>query len=302
MNDEKKSNVVQALKDATGDLLTEDTLKTIEESFDTAVSDKVEDLVLLQVEKALVEQDEDHAAKLESLLEAIDTDHTAKLNKVLKAVNENHTHKLKQIVSKYSTGVVEEAGEFKTSLVDKISSYLDLYIENAVPTEDIKAAVKNRQAYDQLQEMRKVLAVNFAMSKDSIKTAIKDGKRQIDESRTTEAKLVEENKQLVVEKLDLQRKQLLIEKTKGLPVIKKRYIARVLGNKSIGFINENFDYTLKMFERTEEDKLDEAKKQVTKSRVAVDRPVAEVVNESTTTSSKAGAGDPFGYMDELGKF
>jgi|TARA_R110000824_G_scaffold20817_16_gene78076 hypothetical protein len=302
MNDEKQSTIVQALKDATGDLLTEDTLKSLEESFEAAVADKVTERVSLQVEKALVEQDEDHASKLEALLEAIDGDHTAKLSKVLKAVNENHAHKLKQVVGKYSKDVVEEASEFKSSLVDKISSYLDLYIENAIPLEDFKEAVKNRKAYDQLQEMRKVLAVNFAMSKDSIKSAIQDGKRQIDESSANSAKLLQEKSKLEEDLTVLKRSKLLEEKTAGLPVVKRRYISRVLGNKPIEFIEENYDYTLKMFERTEEDKLEDVKKQAQKKSIKVDRPV---ITEATKLASNAGSSesvDPMGYMTELNKF
>ena len=302
MSEDKQSTIVQALKDATGDLLTEDTLKSLEESFEAAVTDKVTELVSLQVEKALVEQDEDHAGKLESLLEAIDTDHTAKLNKVLKAVNENHAHKLKQVVSKYGADVVEEAAEFKTSLVDKISSYLDLYIENAIPVEDFKEAVKNRQAYDQLQEMRKVLAVNAAMSKDSIKSAIKDGKRQIDESTTEAAKLLKERDELQQQLAASERDKLLEEKTAGLPGIKKKYITRVLGNKTSEFINENYDYTLKMFEKSEEDKLEDVKKQATKQSRAnnVDRPVIQESAKQPEAAQKTG--DPMGYMSELAKY
>jgi hypothetical protein len=302
MNDEKQSTIVQTLKDATGDLLTEDTLKSLEESFEAAVADKVNERVSLQVEKALVEQDEDHAGKLEALLEAIDGDHTAKLSKVLKAVNENHAHKLKQVVNKYSNDVVEEAAEFKSSLVDKISSYLDLYIENAIPVSDFKEAVKNRKAYDQLQEMRKVLAVNFAMSKDSIKSAIRDGKRQIDESSAQSAKLLEEKDQLEEDLTVLKRAKLLEEKTKGLPTIKRRYISRVLGNKPIEFIEENFDYTLKMFEKTEEDKLEDVKKQAQKKAVSVDRPVITEAAKTPVASGRPESADPMGYMTELSKF
>ena len=104
------SNVVQALKEAAGDLLSEETLTAIEESFNNTVDTKVNELVTLQGEKALVEQDEDHATKLEALLEAIDVDHTNKLNRVIGAINENHADKLKEVVKKYSTDVVEEAG------------------------------------------------------------------------------------------------------------------------------------------------------------------------------------------------
>jgi len=299
----ENNNVVKVLKDAAGDLLSEDTLSAIEESFKQTVDTKVEELVSLQVEKALIEQDEDHANKLKALLEAIDVDHTSKLHRVLAAVNENHTGKLKDVVTKYGSQVVEEAGEFKTDLVDRISNYIELYIENAIPAADIKQAVENKQATKQLDEMRKFLAVNFALSKDSIKSAIIDGKKQIQESNHVKEGVLTENNKLKLELEGLQRNKVLEEKTSGLPALKKKYITRVLADKPVSFIEENFDYTLKLFEKTEEDKIQLAKHQVSKTRVAVDRPEPQrVVKESTTPGPDPISVDPFGYMSELEKF
>lgn len=299
------ASVKDTLKQAAGDLLSEETLNAIEQTFNEQVDTKVEELVSLQVEKALVEQDEDHATKLESLLEAIDTDHTRKLNKVVQAINENHAEKLKNIVKKYSGDVVEEAGEFKQDLVDRISNYLDLYIENTIPADDIAQAVKNKQAEKQLNEMRKFLAVNAALSNDSIKDAIVDGKKQIQESKQHVDSLVTENDQLKEELNKIKVAQLIESKTTGLPVVKKKYIERVLGNKSYDFIEENFDYTLKLFEKTEEEKITQAKTQAERdvSRVRVDRPKT-IVQESAPTESKDSKDsvDPMGYMSELSKY
>jgi ribosome recycling factor len=49
-------NITEKLKKATKDLLTEDVLKEIEESFNKAVDDKV----TVNVESALAKQDDDH--------------------------------------------------------------------------------------------------------------------------------------------------------------------------------------------------------------------------------------------------
>lgn len=299
------TDVAAMLKEAVGELLTQETLDAIQEAFENSVTSKAEELSSLQVEKALVEQDEDHAEKLEKLLEAIDKDHSDKLNKVLKAVNENHAHKLQQVVKKYSSDVVQEANEFKQDLVTRVSDYLDLYIENAIPADDIKQAVRNKQAVTQLEEMRKFLAVNYALGQDSIKNAIKDGKRQIDESSQAQEQLAKENEELKTQLVSEQREKLLAQKTKGLPVQKARYINRVFNDKPVEFINENFDYVLKMFEKTEEEKLEQAKKQASNSRPTIDRPKAETVvtesKQAEQTQSKQ-FDDPFGYMSELSKF
>lgn len=296
------TDVAAMLKEAVGELLTQETLDAIQEAFQSGVEGKAEELAQLRVEKALVEQDEDHAEKLERLLEAIDKDHSNKLNKVLKAVNENHAYKMQQVVKKYSKDVVEEAEQFKQDLVTRVSDYLDLYIENHIPTEDIKQAVQNKQAAKQLHEMRKFLAVNHALGQDSIKHAIKDGKRQIDESTQAQQQLAQENDALKQQLISEQREKLLAQKTKNLPAQKTKYLNRVFADKPVEFINENFDYMLKMFEKTEEDKLEQAKKQASSSRPAIDRPKAVVTESKQTEQQSKQFDDPFGYMNELSKF
>lgn len=303
---DNNTNITELLKKATNDLLTEDTLSAIEEAFNAAVETRTEEAlgskVELHVEKALLEQDEDHAKKLESLLEAIDTDHTAKLQKVIKAINENHTDKLRSVVKRYKGALISEAKEFKKQMVDTVSKYLDVYLENAVPTQDIKEAVKNRKALDKLNEMRRFLGVDLAVGKESIRTAIIDGKKQIEEGAKQLNTLVEKNEKINTELHSLRREKLLNEKTEGLPTAKKNYILKVLSDKPLDFINENFDYTLKMFEKTEEERLDELKAQAIKGKPAVDRPKRQqpVINEGT--DQRPSAKDSMGYLSELSKF
>lgn len=303
---DSKSNIAELLKKATNDLLTDDALTAIEEEFNTAVNSRTEEVlngkIELHVEKALLEQDEDHAKKLESLLEAIDTDHTVKLQKVIKAINENHTLKLKTVVNRYKTALTQEATQFKSQLVDTISKYLDVYLENVVPTQDIQEAVRNRKALDTLNEMRKFLGVDLAVGQKSIRNAIIDGKKQIDESVNKLEVLQQENVAFKTEIESLKKEKLLNEKTEGLPTAKKNYILKVLNDKPIDFINENFDYTLKMFEKTEEDRLEEYKAQAVKSRKTVDRLKRDdsVITESKSTNITSQ--DSMGYLSELSKF
>jgi ATP-dependent protease HslVU (ClpYQ) peptidase subunit len=120
-----EKNISELLKAATKDILTEDVLKEIESAFESSVDDKVK----LHVEKALNEQDEDYANKLETLLEAVDADHTAKLNKVVSALDADRAKKLKAIVSKYEMALTTEASNFKGTMIDQVSNYLELYLE-----------------------------------------------------------------------------------------------------------------------------------------------------------------------------
>jgi hypothetical protein len=291
-----ENNITKVLREATKDILTEDVLKEIEAAFDSTVNERVQ----LHVEKALTEQDADYSKKLETLVEAIDTDHTNKLKKVVEAVDADRAEKLKTIVEKYEATVKKEASSFKDSMVDKVSKYLDIYLEEKLPLSDIKEAVKNKRAITVLEGLRTELSVDMALAKDNIRDAIVDGKTKIDEAATQlEAankqveKLTEENRKMLA--------QLVLEKRlSDLDEEKRTYMKKMLGHKTPEFIKENFDYTLKLFEKTEEERLTNLKTEAVAESISteVDRPVIE---EKVETPSKD---DPaFGlYMNELSKY
>lgn len=289
------NNITDTLKTATKDILTEDVLKQIEASFNDAVQEKAK----LHVEKALLEQDEDYAKKLETLIEAIDADHTNKLNKLVEAIDADRAAKLKAVVEKYETALTEEASNFKNEIVNEVSKYLELYLDEKLPVTEVKDAVKNKRALTVLEDVRKMLAVDSALSQATIRDAVVDGKNRIDEaakqleaSNSAVKKLTEE---LAKVKADL----VLEKKLSSLDKTTQNYVRKMLADKSEQFINENFDYTVKMFDKTEEKRLDNLKSEaITETEATeVDRPVIE-------ESSKPTDADPvFGtYMSELGKY
>jgi hypothetical protein len=145
-------DITALLKEATKDILSDEILKEIESAFNESVKEKVQ----LHVEKALTEQDEDYSSKLNHLLEAIDADHTVKLKRVVEAIDANHVAKLKAIVEKYQTIINSDAKKFKADTINNISSYLDAYIEETVPTADIKEAVQNKKALKLLEQLRNI--------------------------------------------------------------------------------------------------------------------------------------------------
>lgn len=293
--------ITDILKEATNDILTEEVLTQIEEAFNTAVEDKAS----IHVEKALTEQDDEHAAKLETLLEAIDNDHTKKLHRVVDAVTQNHTEKLVEVVNKYQGTLNEEAVSFKDELVENISSYLDVYLEEKLPVEQIAEAVKTKKAEHLIEQLRNTLGVDLALAQESIAEAVVDGKSQLDESTQTIDQLSEHNEELTSELIKARSRILLSEKTVDMPDNKKTYVFKVLGGKSEKFINENFDYTLKLFEKTEEERLEQYKQEAQQPvEELVDRVITEdvepqqeeVVNESTEAAAR-----PY-YMDELSRW
>ena len=169
------NDIKSALKESTKGMLSDEVLEEIQSTFDQAVTEKAS----IHVEAALANQDEDHATKVQSLLEAIDDDHTKKLESIVEAITENHTRKLKDVIGKYQNVVNEEAGTFKSTMVNNVSKYLDLYLEKTFPKAVVQEAVDNTRANNVLGEVKKLLGVDMVLAKDTIKHAIIDGKNKL---------------------------------------------------------------------------------------------------------------------------
>jgi len=291
-----QNNISELLKAATKDILTEDVLKEIESAYEASVDAKVQ----LHVEKALNEQDEDYASKLETLLEAVDADHTAKLKKVVTALDADRANKLKRIVEKYETALTEEATDFKSEMIDQVSNYLELYLEDKLPTAELQEAVNNKRAASVLNEMRNMLSVDMALAQESIRDAVVDGKTRIDEAAS---QLETANKRIatLTEQLNTVNASLTLEKKiSSLDEDKKKYMKKMLGSKSAKFIAENFDYTLGLYEKSEEERFNNLVTEAREETVttAVDRPVIEESVE--TPASEDGTFNL--YLNELHKY
>jgi len=270
--------VKDVLKSAAKDILSEETLDELQNIFNEAVNEKIK----LHIEKALIEQDEDYSNKLEKLVAAIDADHTEKLTKVYEAVLADHTAKLQNVIKKYEGGLNNDAKNFKQSLVENISNYLELYIDEAIPAKSINEAVKNKRSNQVLEQIKKMLSVNEVSVNDSIRDAIIDGKKQIDEANKKLEAVLAENIELKSKMEKLEVNKLVAEKTQDMKPEVVEKVFKLLQGKDPKFVKENFDYTVKMFEKSESERLETlASEAVNESQaVEVDRPVIE---ESTKT-------------------
>jgi hypothetical protein len=290
-------DITTLLKEATKDLLSEETLKAISQ----AVEAKAEEKTQLTVEAALVRQDEDYASKLEQVLEAIDADHTEKLDKIVSRIDETHaakfkyalstldevhTGKLKKIVKLYENAMKSEAEQFKKSLVEQISNYIELYIDKTIPAQQIKEATENARSRKIVSEMKRLVGLSDEFVNESIKEALIDGKKQIDEANE-QVKKLENQVKFITEKAENAGKQLFLEKKlENFPKAKKDYMLRVLSEKKIENIKENFNYVAEMYDKKEEDEVEVLKESATQFSKGIDVPVQPaVVNESKSYSS-----------------
>lgn len=261
-------NVSTLLTDEAKEVLTEGSLQAIEQ----ALTEKIN----LTVESALTEQDDLYASKLQQLITAIDKDHTTKLKKVVEAIDRDNYYKLAKVVKMYEKTLSKEANGFKDTLVESISNYLEEFLNEAVPVEAITEATKNKTAMTVLNNLRKVLAVDAALMSESVQDAVIDGKNQIEDLTKKVNELAKENA-LIKESYSKTKSALILEsKTASLSDKKREYIKRVLGDKSPKFIEENFDYTLRLFDKKEQERISIIKEQAfSKREVKADAPVVK---------------------------
>lgn len=294
-------DITAILKEATKDLLTEQTLSDIKTAFDAAVNATADERAKLQVESALEKQDSEYSGKLEKLLAAIDADHASKLMRVVEAIDTDHSGKLKKVIALYEKALTRDANEFKADLVNKLDRYLDLYLEEKLPTATITQAVDNVRSAKLVSQMRTMLGVDMAMATESIRAAVLDGKAQLDDYK---AALETANKKIntLTESVEKTSAELLIEKSIAeLPTEKKQYAKKMLAGKDATYIKENFNYILDMFDKNEAEQLDVLKEEAatTTHALTVDRPIVENVTSQEETANV----DPQlnSYLTELKK-
>lgn len=283
-----KDQLKNLFPDAAKDVLTDETLTAISEAIEAKVKDVAEEKIKLTVESALVQQDAEYAEKLEKFVEALDIDHAKKVERLVQKLDENYTEKLLHVKGLYENKFEKDAELFKEETVKKLSKYVKVYLEKSIPRTDLKEAVANTKAKKVLKTIREMVMVDEESVSKEVRDALIDAKNQINESKKLIDGLKKEKTQLLTENKKINSKMLLEQKTAKLPKEKRDYIYKVLGDKDARFINENFSYTLELFEKNDDDfrtllKEDAEKGSVSKSLNPPKRSETHgLINESPT--------------------
>jgi len=293
----------EILNTVDNEVLNEDSKQAIVEAFEAAVNEKVDARVQLEVEGAAKQLDESHAEKLERLLEAIDEDHTNKLKKVLMKVDTDYAEKLEQVIEKYENMMEKEAVDFRDQLTTEMSNYMDMYLANMLPQEQIQEAVENTQAKKIVDAVKELVSVDEDFISDTIRAALQDGKDRIDSLTKELNESVKMNIQINQDLKKTKTALVLEQKTTDFDENKRHYVMRVLNEKSPEEIEENFDYVVEMFERDEAEEaqvLTEAATKKVQSKV-VDTPEADKEEEPITESAPASTEEKSvgGYLSVL---
>jgi hypothetical protein len=293
-------DISSILKNLDQSVLNEETASAIAKAFETAVNEKVETKLSLELESALLKQDKEHADKLQNLIEALDLDHTNKLKEVVEAINENHTAKLEEVVEMYKSSLNEKAENFSNKLIGQISNYLDLYLEKHIPTQQLEEAVANTYAKKQLEKIKGLVSFDPETINENVKEVLKKGNNQINELQEKLNEAYNENTKLntLVEKTN--SALLLEKKTKGMSSSKKEYLTKILCDKSPSYIEENFNYVVEMFEKDENEERSVLAEQAKTKSVSKDAKVpAPVINESVINNNSQEYNPVTDYLSEL---
>ena len=276
------------MKKNSKNLFSEDVQKSLGLSDESvkAIQNALESKIELAVESALAEQDEVYAEKLKNLMSSVDKDRTVKLKKLMEAFDRDATAKLVKVVKKYEREQQQDLLAFKKQIVESVGEFIDEFIDESLPKEEFAQAVKNKTAYNVLENMRKVLSIDTAVMNESIAKPIMEGKQEIDKLRKENEDLKNKVTFLTEEKNKSQVKLFLEGKTSKFPESKRKFIQKALSDKSLKFIQENFDYTVRLFENQEKKQLENIKKEALENRkhkpdfVKEEKIITEKVNNN----------------------
>jgi hypothetical protein len=276
------------MKKNSKNLFSEDVQKSLGLSDESvkAIQNALESKIELAVESALAEQDEVYAEKLKNLMSSVDKDRTVKLKKLMEAFDRDATAKLVKVVKKYEREQQQDLLAFKKQIVESVGEFIDEFIDESLPKEEFAQAVKNKTAYNVLENMRKVLSIDTAVMNESIAKPIMEGKQEIDKLRKENEDLKNKVTFLTEEKNKSQVKLFLEAKTSKFPESKRKFIQKALSDKSLKFIQENFDYTVRLFENQEKKQLENIKKEALENRkhkpdfVKEEKIITEKVNNN----------------------
>jgi len=265
----KVTQIQEILESIGKDILTDEIKEKIAGLFNEAVETGINTKVQLVVENELKKLDEEHTTKLEKLLEAIDLDHTKKIKQVVEQLDANYAGKLQKVAAKYENELKEGAEALNKDLTDKISNYLDLYLAESVPQDQLKEAVENTKARKMIEQIKQIVAVDEEFVNENIKEAIKDGHKTIESLRAELNKAIKESTIIKQDLINTKSQLILEKKTQDLSKDKKAYVYKLLEGKKPEEIEDNFKFVLEMYEKDETEKIDKHAETVKKTNKTI---------------------------------
>lgn len=296
--------ILDIIKEATKEYLTEDTFKAIEQGISAEVEHLVSEKVDAAVSVALDRQDTEHAVALKTFVEKLDEDRAKKLALALEVMENDHIDKLIQLKESYEQVLLKQSADLRDELRIQISKYLDLQLENAIPTKQIQEAAKETFARNILSEARKLFSINDIYENEVVVEAVKDGALRIKQLEEQLQRAKKQNEILTERFSSVNARSLLKEKVANLPQGKAAYLNNFFKGKDEAYIKENFDYVVSLYDKEEAERrqfVSEETKEL-RRRSNVDRLVTEKRSDEAEINSQPPASDSnpmLSYISEL---
>lgn len=238
------------------------------------------------LEQVFNAQDEAHAKAFVEAFKLIDTMNATKLEESMQAIDADHSEKILKVKEIY------EAKEINSKLLEKVSSFINTYLEKTTPKEALVNEAKLKR-YEAMHEQAKVL---FSVSDDYMQNEVKGA---ISEAEVKITSLEEKNLELVEGTVTLSEKiktmeaaTLLENKLRDLPHRELTVMTSIFEGKSKEEIVASFDEELSSFRETEsarrshlkekaqyKSKVPTTKKQKIEEAVFEVQPVATVMDQ-----------------------
>jgi hypothetical protein len=280
-------DIKEILKNASNDILTEDTLNSIQTMFEQTVNTKVEERLGLEKDSIKEAINKDHGNKLKRLLETVDNDHTQKMEEVVKSIFTDSFQKLKKVKTHYESLLKKErraaTAEFK-QISEQLSNYLEDYLDEAIPANAIQESAKNAYTQNLLKKIQKISGAESVFSNKKI-TGI------IEQYENKTQQLTEQVNKLKKQKTVFETKTLLESKTAHMPKEMAAFVKSKLSGKSPKFISENIDYVVNMYKRDEQNVTRKEKQQVI-SEERRSRPTLQVEHQGVDVDNKPTSTNP----------
>ena len=276
---DEKNTEIQKLKESHEDSLArldEVHTKKLEEAVEKIDTDNYNKM------KEVVEHiDLVHYNKMKTVLEALDADRAEKLKLIETKIDEDHTLKMQNIINMYESSQQE-------TMIEKVSDYLDVYLEEVLPEEKALNMAKISRYDEMFMEMRKLLVVTDDFVSTEIKEAVEDAKQQLDEKTDSINELMLEKIAMTKAIERLEAKALLKEKTENMTDGEKAYITQFFENASYDEIYSKLNEAVRAYENDMTRKKEVLLKETPKIEIpVVESKVEEIIlNENESVFSE----------------
>ena len=242
-------NIADLLPKVIVENLSEESLSALKEEFENLVESKVAERLAVATAAAEAALDEEVNKQTTELIHKIEEAHKIGLEKVVNHLNEKYESNVAKVRNYYKNQLGREASKFKNQLVESVSRYIDARVDKFIPYNEVKAAVKNDSAMKVLESFKEILNVNEATGNASIRSAIMEGHKMLQDANAKAEKAINE-KAAVQKQLDEMAESYAFERNiSQLDEDQKNFAIRMAKKAGVAYVNENMGYISSLYEK-----------------------------------------------------